>query len=98
MKSLDGIELKRGDQIIAAGDATQVIMGTIHELYDRPETVRIGGYALMLPAKNVVSAKKAFDAYSAPLIKARDDAEAKAKADAEAAKQAAAQPQNHPAA
>ena len=86
MKTLDGLELKRGDQVLAAGDNNFVIMGTVHELYDRDNSLRIGGYGLRLYAADVVSAKQAWDNYGSPLLKARAQAEAAAKAEAEASK------------
>ena len=78
MKTLDGLEVRRGDQVMAPGDSNSVVVGTVHELYDRSEELRVGGYALRIPARNAVSAVEAFKAYTALLL-AKREAEAAAK-------------------
>ena len=96
MKTLDGKDIKRGHQILAAGDKDFVIMGTVHELYDnvKPPELRVGGYGLRIKAEDTVLAIDAFNAYAAPLLEKRA-AEAKAKAEAdEAARVASHAPQN----
>ena len=65
MKNLQGIELKRGDQIIAPGDGVSVIMGNIVEFYDRNNQVRVSGYPLRVEASKTVLAKDAYDLIAA---------------------------------
>lgn len=85
MKYLDDKEVMRGDAVIAAtADGQSVVCGTVHEIYERTNQVRITGYALRVEAEDCVLAQEAFDAYTKPLLAAR----AKAKAEAEAAEQA----------
>jgi len=100
MKNLNGKDLMRGDLVLLAAPDGTVIGGAIHQFYDRNEAVRIAGYPFQVPAKDTVLASDAFNAFAAPLLKARAEAEAKAKADAEAAKaapqQAAGTPETPP--
>jgi hypothetical protein len=79
MKTLDGVEVKRGDQVIAAGDQVSVIMGTVHELYDRSEQLRVGGYNLRVYARDCVMATNAWSGYAGPLLEARAKAAEPAK-------------------
>lgn len=90
MKYLDGKEVLRGDAVIAPVDnGKSVVCGTVHEIYERVEKVRITGYALMVDAKDCVLAQEAFNAYAGPLLKARKEAEASEKAKASAPAQSA---------
>ena len=87
MKNLQGIELKRGDQVIGPGDGETVVMGIIHEFYDRNNQLRVGGYPLRVDASATVLAADAYKALAEPLIaKNKAEAEAAAKAKAEAGK------------
>ena len=60
MKSLTGTELMRGDAVIAPIAEDQYIAGNVQELFDRDNTVRVGGHAIRLKADTCILASEAY--------------------------------------
>jgi ribosomal protein L24 len=83
MKNLSGKELMRGDAVLVkVGE--EVIVGIVHEFYDRSNQVRVSGYNIRVNAADCYFAKDAWEAGAAPIIAKAAAAAAKAKADADA--------------
>lgn len=103
MKNLNGKELMRGDSVLLAAPDNTVVVGQIHQFYDRNDAIRVSGYPFQVPAKDTVLAQDAWNAFAVPLIKAREEAdrqrlldEAKAKEVAIAAPQKPAEGSGQP--
>jgi hypothetical protein len=62
MNYLNGKLVMKGDAAVHVTPEKYAVVGTVVELYERDETLRIGGYPLRVPANKVVLAG---DAYAA---------------------------------
>jgi hypothetical protein len=79
MNYLNNKAVMKGDAVIILVSDTY-IAGTVHELYERNQQIRVTGYALAVKADTAVLASDAYKALVDPILQERAD---QAKKDAE---------------
>ena len=96
MKNLNGKELMRGDKVLTAAPDGTVMIGEVHQFYDRNDAVRISNYPFQVPARDTVLAQDAYDAFAKPLIEAREEKEQQRLLDEAKVKEGPKEPPNAP--
>ena len=78
MKYLNDKTAMKGDAVIYVTPAPDnfAVVGTVHELYDRNQNLRISGYPLQVPANKVLLAADGYAAVAGPIAEAAAKAEA----------------------
>ena len=68
MKYLNDAEVMRGDDVLALTPDGFAVVGKVHEIVDRNQTIRISGYPIQVKAADTLLATYAYKTAAKPLL------------------------------